>query len=1562
MILRLPRIAVLILIALALFVTPVFAADLPDVPQCRGGVLTQEVIDVVKAAEKDPRKALEAKRRDKANKSNAMTKASVDCASRLWQALHPAPPKMSWSQRRAAARQARAAEKAREKNQASGNPRLSTALSPAGRRALSHEERERLERQERMERNSAPVIYAGAPVDLRPVAAVYSVPLGKVHPIPPRKRGEDDDGEGHPEPVRPPPPVDIGAPEGFRQRIVGPITSAPNATGVSFDGIGVGLGAFNPASNPPDVNGHVGATQYVQWNNTSFAIFSKTGTLLYGPAAGNTLFQSLGGVCAAQNDGDPVVNYDLLAGRWVLSQFVVQASPGFSHQCFAVSATDDALGSYYLYDFVTDATNFVDYPHVGVWPDGYYMTTHVFNSSGTAFLAGRVHVFEREKMILGQPARQLQKDLRTDGGSPQYGFLPADLDSHIPPPAGEASFVLGPNALFTNQTDSTRVAVTWGVTPTITFTETTIATVGIGSAPCVNNTAAQDNRDCVPQPSPAVGADYLDNISDHFMYRLAYRNFGGSPVQESLVVSGPTNGSVTVPAHGAVKWIEFRNAGSSTSTPTVFQSGTFDPDSAYRWLPSIAMDKDSNIALGYSKSSTSIKPGIYITGRLGTDTINTMGGEATVQAGVGSQTSGAGNRWGDYSALTLDPVDQCTFWYTNEYLKTNGAFNWSTRIASFRFPSCTDAPAWGTISGTITSCATGTPISGALVTLSNGFAATSNASGNYSILVPAGTYTASAAAPARNCTSGSPSTVSVTSNSGGTTTQNFCMSGTSNLQSNGIVIDDSSPGNNNGVVNRDECVKLNLPIKNNGCGNETAISATLTTGTANVTVTQGTSAYPDLAVDASAANVTPFQFQTSSSFVCGTSINFTLTVVYASGNKVLNVSVPTCAGANQTIPSSSLTAADLTQSDRIGRDGLPSTCAGKTSPGGGFAGTKFYKTFTFTNSSSAARCFTVNITAALGGAGDIESVAYSPTYNPASISTNYKGDTGIVGLGTTVGSASYAFTIPASTNFVVVVNTTGTTTSSVFSGTVSGFIDNAAGPGACSPCTPPPTPTVTPGGPTTFCAGGSVTLTSSSATGNQWYNGLTLLPGQTNQTYVATTSGNYNVVVTTGGCSSAPSASTTVTVNSTPTPTVTPGGPTTFCAGGSVTLTSSSATGNQWYNGLTLLPSQTNQTYVATTSGNYNVVVTANGCPSTPSASTTVTVNPIPPTPTITGGITFCEGGSVNLTSSSATGNQWSRNGTPLGGETGQVLVVTQAGNYTVTVTTNGCTSAPSAPKVVTSLPKPDATITVVSPMFSGAESTASVNVACDGATFSWSLSGSGGTITGGNGTPMITFTAGAPGTLVITVTVTAANGCSDTKSVNVTVQTAAFGPPPAFRASGAGTTTATLTWGAVQLADHYEIHRSTNNGTYTLRGTSPTPNFSDSGLTPSTTYYYKVRTIKADTTASSFSAIDLATTLVFTDDPLTTCATVKAVHITQLRTAVNLARASLSLAPFTFTDPGLASGTLIKGVHITELRTALAPVLTAIGVTTSYTDPTITPNAVIFKGAHIRELRDLVR
>ena len=174
----------------------------------------------------------------------------------------------------------------------------------------------------------------------------------------------------------------------------------------------------------------------------------------------------------------------------------------------------------------------------------------------------------------------------------------------------------------------------------------------------------------------------LDSLGDRLMYRLAYRNFG--TYQTMVATHSVAVGTSRKNPFTGVRWYEVRNPG---GTPTVYQQSTFSPDTTYRWMPSIAMDKVGNMALGFSASSSSIHPAIRYTGRLATDALDTMGIENSILAGTGSQTTGL-NRWGDYSSMAIDPVDDCTFWYANEYIASNGTFNWHTRLASFKFPSC----------------------------------------------------------------------------------------------------------------------------------------------------------------------------------------------------------------------------------------------------------------------------------------------------------------------------------------------------------------------------------------------------------------------------------------------------------------------------------------------------------------------------------------------------------------------------------------------------------------------------------------------------------------------------------------------------------------------------------------------------------------------------------------------------------------------------------------------------------------------------------------------------------
>jgi hypothetical protein len=897
---------------------------------------------------------------------------------------------------------------------------------------------------------------AKSAADLAPVLPVESRPLRDIVPIHPLAAP----GHDHPEPIRPNlKALRGGDSDPTLDELPGPVTAAPvserpTSTGIKWDGVGVGLAGFSPSSNPPDVNGRVGATQYVQWNNTSFAIFSKTGALLYGPAAGNTLFQELGGACVQHNDGDPVVSYDILSGRWILSQFVVGAAPAFSHQCIAVSQTQDALGKYFLYDFVTDKDNFVDYPHTGVWPDGYYMTTHVFNAAGDTHLFSRVYVFEREKMLQGKPARKVSANFKEYGGRIQYGMLPADLDSLTPPPPGEASFVLGPHPSDNSLTASTRVAVTWGATPTIALTEATIANIAYRDAPCAGDFTA---RQCVPEPPPATPQDYLDNIGRHFMYRLAYRNDGTvDQPQESMVANITVLGRPSFGQHSAIRWFEFRNAGNSTASPTIYQQRTYDPDGNWRWLGSIAMDKAHNVALGYSISSTGVKPSINVAGHRGGGILGSMGGEVTLQDGQGVQ-QGGGNRWGDYSAMTLDPVDQCTFYYTNEYLKTDGAFNWSTKIGSYRLWTCPDAPAWGKVEGTITSCGTGAPVSGVTVNLSNGFAGATDENGHYSIVVPAGSYTAKAGDRDRDCKSATPASAPVTVTSGGTANQNFCVTGSPKLVLDSVKIDDANTGNGNGVVNKFECIAVNIGVKNVGCATEVGNTARLTTSTPGVTITQPGAAYGRMDIDASRVNSVPFKIETAKTFVCGTDIALTLHLTNGGGTKDIPLSVPSCAGGpSQAIPPNTLDPTDPVATDRMGRTGFPSTCEGKACPGGigGNPTTRYYQKFNFRNDVGTPGCFTVHLNAQAGGSTDLVSTAYQGSFDPNNLCKNYLGDSGISGLGSTETHVDYSFVVPGNSDFVIVVSTTDQNTSSEFSGSVSGFYDKTFGPGPCSTAAP----------------------------------------------------------------------------------------------------------------------------------------------------------------------------------------------------------------------------------------------------------------------------------------------------------------------------------------------------------------------------------------------------------------------------------------------------------------------------------------------------------------------------
>ncbi|HEX9037436.1 MAG TPA: hypothetical protein VF808_10645 [Ktedonobacterales bacterium] len=433
--------------------------------------------------------------------------------------------------------------------------------------------------------------------------------------------------------------------------------------GLSFNGIG---DTSNTSSNPcncapPDTNGAVGSTQFVQFVNTAFAVYNKSnGALTLGTTAGNSLWSGFGGGCETNNDGDILVQYDKLANRWVLSQFSVSTTPYL--QCVAVSTTSDATGTYNRYSFVEP--NFNDYPKLGIWSDGYYFSFNMFN--GNSFVGARACAFDRANMLNGAAATQVCFQQSSSVGS----LLPSDLDGTTAPPAGEPDFYMN---FGSNSLNLWKFHVNFATPASSTFTGPTVIAVAAFTAAC------SGGGSCIPQPNTS---NKLDSLADRLMYRLAYRNFGTYEallVNHAVTVSGGKRSSIT-----GVRWYEIRNPNGAVS---VYQQSTFSPNSNSRWMGSIAEDKNGDIALGYSESSGTLVPSIAYTGRVPTDTLGTMEAENLVFTGGGSQT-GTLHRWGDYSSMSVDPVDGCTFWYTTEYLASSGSFNWSTRIVSFKFTGC----------------------------------------------------------------------------------------------------------------------------------------------------------------------------------------------------------------------------------------------------------------------------------------------------------------------------------------------------------------------------------------------------------------------------------------------------------------------------------------------------------------------------------------------------------------------------------------------------------------------------------------------------------------------------------------------------------------------------------------------------------------------------------------------------------------------------------------------------------------------------------------------------------
>lgn len=473
------------------------------------------------------------------------------------------------------------------------------------------------------------------------------------------------------------------------QNFTGPAFTA--TVGANFDAVNAG------GSAPPDTTMAVGPNHIVVWVNSRYAVYNKSGSLLLGPVNGNTLFTGVGGVCETTNRGDPILQYDRRADRWILSQFAFNTTlvggiptPSSPYlQCFAISTTGDPTGTYFRYTVTfspTSPSGFNDYGKLGIWTDAYYTSYNIFGGSPAGGNTGvALCASDRTKMLAGDPTATTlcaPTAFYAGGGS----FLPADLDGTTLP----VNTTQG--GIFIRQT----------LTPTLALlklkpdfaTSTVTLTDGFGGAagssvnvsiPATTRACNGTGGTCVAQPGTT---NLLDTLGSRLMYRAAYRNRGGT---DSLVVVQSVDPDGAGARSSAVRWYEIRNPFSNA--PTLFQVGTFDEGGAGdRWMGSIAMNKDGDLMMGYSivNAGTGLKPSIALTGRRLTDTLNTMQTEQIVFTGTGSQT-GTLTRWGDYTTIQTDPSDDQGFCFVGQYLQADGTFNWRTRVICAKFAAPTAA-------------------------------------------------------------------------------------------------------------------------------------------------------------------------------------------------------------------------------------------------------------------------------------------------------------------------------------------------------------------------------------------------------------------------------------------------------------------------------------------------------------------------------------------------------------------------------------------------------------------------------------------------------------------------------------------------------------------------------------------------------------------------------------------------------------------------------------------------------------------------------------------------------
>jgi hypothetical protein len=1009
-----------------------------------------------------------------------------------------------------------------------------------------------------------------------------------------------------------------------------PSPSLPGGPIANFDGMTANDGVTTTGSivAPSDENIGVGPKHVVQTTNTGFRIWDKAGNPLVPPKAIKSLFSKLGGVCATFERGDPIVLHDRLADRWIISQFdFADANKAPFFECIAVSKTSDPTGSYYTYAFQTPTEtppnptpgpgqNFPDYPHMSTWIDGYYMTVNQFDRSKPSgqFNGMGAYAFDRSKMLVGNPTASFIYFNLNLSSHPEgvASVQPADIDGFQLPGTGQPCpfayeisdeyeippFNVDGIRMFNFHADFT-------VPANSTFTERAESPVALDPYDPRSPEFEVGSRAEIQQPAPANGtSDSYNAIDYHLMYRLQYRRFGAN---ENLTSAFMVNISGVQPTTAATYQAAFRYVQLHTTTLggaySKFDNATFAPDPIVpdggndRSLPSAAIDNQGNLAVSYSISgrTAGIPPSLRYAGR----DFNAAGfpmaglsGEQTLFAGTGVQI-GTSNRWGDYQSLQVDPVDDCTFWTTNQYYNTtNLTFNWRTRIGSFKFPTCT-APDQGTVTGTITSCETGAPISGALIQFNNGFSTTSGPDGKYTIQLASGpvqtqvNYTMTVSDPARLCTQSGTFLTPVAKDA--VTVQDVCLNGTANpildtTDSNAIVV---TGGNGDGKIGPSECNIMNIRLTNTGCATAKNLKATLTSSTPGVTVMPpGTASYPNIVIDGASFGSTPFRVSTDATVQCGT-INFTLTTNFDGGSTVTNFTLPSACGTlpDQVVNGSIDPADPDTTTGRLGRANPPSACsAPKACPGALGTGGRSFDDIPFVNGPGLA-CITVTPTP--NGLGTILAGAYLGSFDPTNVCTNYLADQGAT-------FQPFSFNVPAGATFhVVVMEANAGTASTPYTITVSGISAPATpGSGPCAAAiTTQATAAATVGQPisdtATLTTGGNPTGTITFklfGPGNATCSGAPIFTsvvgvngdgGYVSQSFTPAAAGTYNWIASysgdgnnpaaTGACGD-PNETTTVAAIPTPSPTATATATATASATATATATPTATPASQTLN------------------------------------------------------------------------------------------------------------------------------------------------------------------------------------------------------------------------------------------------------------------------------------------------------------------------------------------------------------------------------------------------------------